>query len=429
MSVLTLAGGSPLRGAISVPGDKSVSHRALLLGALAEGTSVVRNLSPGDDVARTMAAVRSLGASVQGERVTGGRHRLHEPAAPVDAGNSGTTMRLLAGLAAGFGWTTRIVGDESLSRRPMDRVAVPLRAMGASVEGVGPEVSPPLEVRGGGLRGIDYSPPVPSAQVKSAVLLAGLSAEGETIVRENVRTRAHTEEMLTACGADISTEDEGRTVRLRAKALEPFEIDVPGDPSQAAFWVVAACVVPGSELVLDDLQLGPARAGFLDVLARMGADVQVRPSSAQGAATGADRVTLTARWSERPLRGTDVAEAEMAGLIDEVPALAVAAAVAEGPTVFRGAAELRVKETDRVAALESELAAMGAKVRAQGDALVVEGGARLHGAPVRSGGDHRMAMALAVAALAAEGTTEIDGWEAVAVSYPGFEEDLRSCSS
>ena len=425
MSVLAVVPGAALRGSIRLPGDKSLSHRALILGALAEGTSVVRNLSPGDDVVRTREAVEALGATVEGELVTGGRGRLHAAPATIYAGNSGTTMRLLAGFCAGFEWPTRLSGDASLSRRPMDRVAVPLRAMGASLEGEGPRVLPPLRLSGGHLRGIDYSPPVPSAQVKSAVLLAGLSAEGDTVVRERVRTRTATEEMLAMCGADLELGDGGLTIRVRASTLSPFEVDVPADPSQAAFWVVAACVVPGSELVLGGVGMGPARTTFLDVLARMGAAVDVEREPA----AGVHRATITARWSEQPLRGTEVGEAEIAGLIDEIPVLAVAAAVAEGTTVFRGAGELRVKETDRLAALETQLAAMGAKVRAEGDSLVVEGGARLRGAPVTSGGDHRMAMALAVAALAAQGTTEIEGWDAVDTSYPGFEKDLRSCSS
>jgi len=409
-----------------VPGDKSVSHRALILGALAEGTSVVRNLSPGDDVSRTRAAVEAMGATIEGDRITGGRDCLHATADPIYAGNSGTTMRLLAGVCVGFDWPYELTGDESLSGRPMDRVAIPLRQMGAEVDGNGPRVLPPLRVRGGRLQGIDYSPPVPSAQVKSAVLLAGLSAGGETVVREQVRTRAHTEEMLVACGADLLVEDGGLTVRVRASSLSPFDIEVPGDPSQAAFWVVAACVVPGSDVTLSDVELGPARAGFLDVLDRMGAAVRVEQV---GDASAPNRADIAACWSEEPLRGTEVTEAEIAGLIDEIPALAVAAAAAQGTTVFRGAGELRVKESDRLYALESQLRAMGAKVRADGDTLVVEGGARLRGAAVTSGGDHRIAMALAVAALAAEGTTEIEGWEGVATSYPAFEQDLRSCLS
>ncbi|MDQ2825991.1 MAG: 3-phosphoshikimate 1-carboxyvinyltransferase, partial [Actinomycetota bacterium] len=274
MTTFTVTGGQPLRGRVTVPGDKSISHRALVLAALAEGTSVVRGLSDGDDVVRTRAAVEAMGVTFEGEKVTGGRSRLHEPGDVVDLGNSGTGIRLLAGLCAGFPWLTVLTGDGSIRRRPMSRVAEPLRCMGARVDGRDDGRLPPLTVRGGSLRGIDYDLPVPSAQVKSAVLLAGLSAEGDTVVRQPVVTRAHTEEMLMACGADVEVSDDGLVVRLRPSPLQPFELDVPGDPSQAAFWIVAACIVPGSDVTVDDVYIGPARNGFLDVLARMGADVE-----------------------------------------------------------------------------------------------------------------------------------------------------------
>ncbi|MDP8937094.1 MAG: 3-phosphoshikimate 1-carboxyvinyltransferase [Actinomycetota bacterium] len=412
MSSLRVEGGTPLRGRIRVPGDKSISHRALLLAALAEGTSVVRGLSTGDDVACTAAAVAALGATVDGDRVTGGRERLHEPVGVVDVGNSGTSIRLLAGLCAGFDWLTVLVGDDSIAGRPMDRVTEPLRRMGAAVDGRGGGRFTPLVVRGGNLKGIDYQPPVPSAQVKSAVLLAGLSAEGETVVRERVPTRAHTEEMLAACGAQVEV-GHGR-VALRPSRLRPFELEIPGDPSAAAFWVVAACIVPGSDLVVDNVYLGPARAGFLDVLRRMGADVAV---------AGSD---VRARY--RPLRATEVGGAEVPGLIDEIPVLAVAAAVAEGTTVFRDAAELRVKESDRIATVTSELAALGGRVEPTADGLSVAGGS-LHGGVVRAHGDHRVAMAMAVAGLAAAGQTVVEGWDAVSTSYPDFEQTLDACRS
>ncbi len=417
MTALRITGGRPLRGRVRVPGDKSISHRALMLGALAEGTSVVRGLSTGEDVGHTRRAVGALGAVVEGDRVTGGRSLLHQPGDAIDVGNSGTTIRLLAGLCAAFDWVTVLSGDESIARRPMDRVAGPLRLMGAKVECRDGGSLPPLVVRGGGLTGIDYAMPVASAQVKSAILLAALGAEGETVVREKVRTRAHTEEMLVAAGADLTLDDEGRTVHLRPGALHPFELDVPGDPSQAAFWVVAACVVPGSELVVDDVYLGPARSGFLDVLARMGADVE-----------RVGERSLRARWSP-DLHATDVDSDEVPGLVDEIPVLAVAAALAEGTTTFAGAGELRVKETDRVATVSSELLAMGADIQPTADGLVVAGRRSLTGASVRSHGDHRVAMAMAVAAMAADGETVIEGWEAVATSYPGFEEHVRTCAS
>jgi 3-phosphoshikimate 1-carboxyvinyltransferase len=413
---LRLTGGAPLRGRIRVPGDKSISHRALLLAARAEGTSIIRRLADGDDVVRTRAAVEALGAHVEGERVTGGPDRLHEPETVVDVGNSGTGMRLLAGLCAGFDWLTVLTGDASLGRRPMDRVAEPLRAMGAQVDGREGGRYPPLVVRGGGLRGIQYTPPVASAQVKSAVLLAGLGAAGETIVHEPVPTRAHTEDLLAACGAEVAVEegqDGGRTVRLRPSTLRPLVLDVPGDPSQAAFWVVAACITPGSEVMVDDLHLGSGRAGFVEVLSRMGADVERLGETTLRAAHGS-------------LRGTDVEADEIPAVVDEIPVLAVAAAVADGPTSIGGAAELRVKESDRIATVADGLRAFGASVETKADGLVIGGGARLRGARVDAHGDHRVAMAMAVAAVAAEGDSIVEGWESVATSYPRFESDLAA---
>jgi 3-phosphoshikimate 1-carboxyvinyltransferase len=413
----TVAGGRPLRGRITVPGDKSISHRALILGALAEGTSVVRGLSDGDDVARTRAAIEAMGAGVEGEKITGGRSRLHEPDDVLDLGNSGTGIRLLAGLCAGLPWMTVLTGDASIRRRPMMRVRAPLDAMGARLYTRRGHFAPLVILRAD-LHGIDIETRVASAQVKSAILLAGLSAEGETRVRQLVATRPHTEELLARAGADVEVADEGRDVRLRPGPLSPFELDVPGDPSQAAFWLVAACLVPGSEVVVDEVYLGPTRSAFLDVLARMGADVEQ---------TGPAQVR--ARYSP-DLHGTEVGGAEIAGLIDEIPVLAIAAALADGDTVFRDAGELRVKESDRIATTTAGLAAMGARYELTNDGFVVTGPNILHGALTTSYGDHRIAMALAVAGLAAHGTTVIDGWDAVATSYPGFERDLeRLCGS
>jgi 3-phosphoshikimate 1-carboxyvinyltransferase len=328
-------------------------------------------------------------------------------------GNSGTGIRLLAGLCAGFPWLTVLTGDASIRRRPMSRVAEPLRVMGARVDGRDEGRLPPLAVRGGPLRGIDYHLPVPSAQVKSAVLLAGLSAAGETVVRQPVVTRAHTEEMLLACGADLDVSENGLDVRLRPSTLEPFELDVPGDPSQAAFWIVAGCIVPGSEVVVDDVYIGPARTGFLDVLVRMGADVE-----------RVGERTIRARYSP-DLHGTEVRGAEVTDVIDEIPILAVAASQAGGQTIVADAAELRVKESDRIATVTKGLAALGAQIEGRPDGLAIQGPGELHGGAADSFGDHRIAMAMAVAGLAAEGTTVIDGWEAVATSYPGFEHDLE----
>jgi len=425
--VLEVGGGRPLMGETAVPGDKSISHRALLLAALAEGTSSITGLSLGDDVVRTRVAVAALGAGVDGEgtdvTVHGGRARLAAPADELDLGNSGTGMRLLVGLAATLAGTTRMTGDASLRSRPMDRVAVPLARMGARIDGAGERCLPPLAVTGGGLHGIEYEPPMASAQVKGAVLLAGLDAEGETVVREPVATRAHTEEMLAESGADIAvtTEGAGRVVRLRRSTLRPLDRTVPGDPSQAAFWVVAATITPGSRVTVRDVHLGPERIGFLAVLARMGADLEVAPGPGH-----AGRVT--ARWSA--LHGT-VVEAHEIPSLDEVPVLAVAAMVAEGPTRFRDVGELRVKESDRLEGTAALVAAFGGAAHIEGDDLVVAGGATITPGRLDARGDHRMAMAAAVAAAAGAdpAPSVIAGWEAVATSYPGFADVLARLRS
>lgn len=423
--VLVVPGGRPLAGTVEVPGDKSLSHRALLLAAVADGTSVLRGLSDGDDVRRTATAVCALGATVDGATVTGGRHRIRAPEGPLDLGNSGTTMRLLAGLVAGFDITVVLSGDASLSARPMDRVATPLRLMGASVVGGGAHCLPPLSVRGGALVGIDYAPPMASAQVKSCVLLAGLQADGETVVRERVPTRRHTEELLILSGVDVTEEDDNGThvVRVRRSDVRPFEFDVPGDPSQAAFWIVAGCIVPGSDVTVPRVYVGPGRRGFLDVLARMGADIA--EVAVTGAADLAATATVRARYG--PLRATTVEAGEITGL-DEVPVLAVAAACAEGTTVFTGVGELRVKESDRLKAVVALVRAFGARGEADGDDLVVHGVPTLSPAAFDAGGDHRMAMAAAVAAAVAVGAepSRISGFESVATSYPSFADHLES---
>jgi 3-phosphoshikimate 1-carboxyvinyltransferase len=410
---------------LRVPGDKSISHRAALIGALAPGPSLLTGLSRGDDVAHTLAAVAHCGAAVEGTPpgdvvIEGGR--LHEPAAVIDVGNSGTGIRLLAGWAAGLPWLTVLQGDESIARRPMGRVAEPLRAMGATIDGRDGGRYPPLVVRGGGLHGIDYAPPTASAQVKSAIMFAALAADGPTTVREALPTRAHTEELLNLAGARLKVAPGEVTVW--PSALHPLELDVPGDPSQAAFWVVAACVVPGSDLLIEHVYVGPGRAGFLDVLLRMGAQVSLERHDPAG-----HTADIRARTST--LQATDVGGREIPDLIDEIPVLAVAAAHAEGITTFADAAELKVKETDRIATVTSELKAIGAAVQSRPDGLVVTGdpSRRLAGGTALSHGDHRIAMAVAVAALAAAAPVRVDGWDAVATSYPGFEEDLQRCVS
>jgi 3-phosphoshikimate 1-carboxyvinyltransferase len=414
---IAIAGGRPLAGTVSTPGDKSISHRALLIGALAEGTSTIRGLSDGDDVQRTASALAALGTSVQADDVSvvidGGRGRLHQ-APPIDLGNSGTSMRLLAGLASGLPWTTTLSGDASLSSRPMDRVAEPLSAMGATLVGRGPTQLPPLAIQGAALHGIDWAPPMASAQVKSAILFAGLDATGETVVREAVATRTHTEEMLAAAGASIDVEPwgTGRLVRIRASTLHPIDLDIPGDPSQAAFWVVAACVIPGSRILVEHVYAGAERIGFMKVLERMGASVSIQGEDGQTA-------NLSAAYSA--LRGTDVDSSEIPSL-DEVPILAVAAAAASGTTTFRNVGELTVKETDRLAATIALVQAIGGQAWATGDDLAVEGGGTLGPRPVafHSQGDHRLAMAAIVAALADPAGGVVGGVRSVDTSYPGF---------
>jgi 3-phosphoshikimate 1-carboxyvinyltransferase len=419
----TIAGGGSLNGTLQVPGDKSISHRALLMAALAEGPSTITGLSDGVDVRRTMEAVAAMGAEVvtDGPVVTvhGGRSRLRAPQAALDLGNSGTGMRLLAGVAATVAGTTTLTGDASLRNRPMDRVAEPLIRMGARVEGGGDRCLPPIAVTGGPLRGIEYQPPMASAQVKSAVLLAGLAAAGETVVHEPVATRAHTEEMLAAAGADITSQAEGagRLVRVRASALSNGAYFVPGDPSQAAFWVVGATIIPGSLVTVDTINLGAERLGFVGVLRRMGATIEIEEEGG-----GSGSVTSYACL----LHGTDV-EAEEIPSLDEVPILAVAAAVAHGTTRFRNVGELRVKESDRLAGTVALVQAFGGLAEVEGDDLIVRGeGAALRPGHVDSRGDHRLAMAAAVAAAAcpAPAQTTITGWESVATSYPTFAADL-----
>ena len=428
----SVEGGRVLRGTLRVPGDKSVSHRALILALLAGGTSTIEGLSAGLDVAHTRAIVEALGARIT-EAAEASAHRvgtltvegghLHEAAHVLDVGNSGTGIRLLAGLCAGLPFRSVLQGDASIAQRPMDRVTIPLRQMGARIDGREGGRLAPLVIDGGGLHGIDYTPPVASAQVKSAVLLAGLLAEGVTMVREPVPTRRHTEEMLRDRGVDVVTEsvgDGGEVITLRPGPLKPGTIVVPGDPSQAAFWICGAAANPGSDLTVEGLYLAPERTGFLPVLERMGADLTI------------DRAAGSVRVRGSELRGTVVGAAELPDLIDEVPALAVAAALAvEGVLDVQGAAELRTKETDRIETVAAMLRALGAQVDTEPARLLVHGGATLRSGVVDSRGDHRIAMAAAIAALAvrpAAGSAgsgaggaepvQINGWDAVATQLP-----------
>jgi len=422
------ADGRALTGRLSAPGDKSISHRALLIAARADGRSRIRGLSNGQDVRHTLEAVVALGAGAERSGgdlyVDGGAARLHEPEALIDVGNSGTGIRLLAGFVSAIDGLSVLQGDSSIAGRPMDRIAVPLRLMGAQVDGRQGGRFPPLAVRGGHLHGIEYTLPVPSAQVKSSILFAGLGATGPTTVHEPVPTRAHTEEMFAAAGADIEVHPDGAgsSVVLQPGALHATDIDVPADPSQAAFWVVAACITPGSDLVLERVYVGRGRAGFIEVLVRMGARISLENEDPV-------RHTADIHVQAGPLVATDVGGSEVASLIDEIPVLSVAAAFAQGTTRFSGAAELRVKETDRVATTVELLGALGAGAEPASDGLSVRGngGSPLSGGTVNSYGDHRIAMAGAVAALGARGAVKVQGWDATATSYPSFEEDMHQC--
>jgi 3-phosphoshikimate 1-carboxyvinyltransferase len=420
MVTVTITGATMLRGTLRVPGDKSISHRAIMLAALADGTSTITGLSDGADVRNTLAAVRALGAVVAeddagGVRVTGGR--LHASDEPIDVGNSGTGIRLLAGIAAGLDFSTRLTGDTSIQRRPMDRVTTPLRLMGAQIDGRDDGRFAPLTIRGGGLHGIDYRIPIASAQVKSAILLAGLAASGTTTLTEPAVSRRHTEEMLADRGADVTV--DGTTVSIRASQLRPRDQTVPGDPSQAAFWLATAAALPGSDVTVEAVYVGPARTGFLDVLRRMGAQLEIAPGPAAAS---------TVRVVGADLHGTEITPAEIPGLVDEIPALAVTAALADGVTRIRGALELRVKESDRLTTIAEMLNGFGVPVVEHDDGLTITGGGRMRPAVVRSHGDHRIAMAAAMAAIATTGSSRIEGFDAVETSYRSFLADLETCA-
>jgi 3-phosphoshikimate 1-carboxyvinyltransferase len=408
-----------LHGSASVPGDKSISHRALLFGAIAEGEGIVHNWLPAEDCQATLKAMRALGVKVEQPSSTElvvhgqGLRGLQPPNAPIDCQGSGTTMRLLAGILAGQQFVSTLDGHAGLRQRPMERVATPLREMGAAVETDGGR--PPLTIRGGDLQGIDYPLPVASAQVKSAILLAALYAQGQTIVRQPGPARDHTERMLQAQGADLAIQDNVVTVTPRPQPLAPCSLTIPADFSSAAFLLVAALLVPDASLVLDRIGVNPTRTGLIDVLSGMGADIVWLNQAEQAGEPVADLLVRSSR-----LQAADVGGETVVRMIDEFPILAVASTQAVGQTQVRDAHELRVKESDRIAAVATELRAMGASIVEHDDGFVVHGPTRLHGAHVHSHGDHRLAMGLAVAGLIAEGETVVEGAEVIADSFPGF---------
>ncbi|HUY53531.1 MAG TPA: 3-phosphoshikimate 1-carboxyvinyltransferase [Candidatus Nanopelagicaceae bacterium] len=417
----------PLTGRCRVPGDKAISHRAAILAALATGVSAISGFSSAGDCQATLAAVAALGADV---RHLGGTVQVHGRGggAPVDSTlrvvdcrRSGTTMRLLSGVAASWEGATLLTGDPQLLRRPMERVAAPLRQMGAVVE-TGPEGRPPLRFTGGPLSGITFTSPVASAQVKSAVLLAGLCASGETVVHEPIPTRDHTERLLVAMGARLSVvhSDDGTRISVSRSTLRPLHLTIPGDASSAAVIMAAAALVPGSDVVIEGVSGNPTRLGLLQVLLRMGGRVDVVPV----AGIGSPEPTVTLRVRQAPLRATSVSADEVPLLVDELPLVGLLATQADGTTEVRGAAELRVKESDRIRGLVDGLRALGGEVEELPDGFVVEGPRRLSPGRCDSLTDHRLAMTFALAGLVAAGPVEVNGLEFVEDSFPGFLECL-----
>jgi 3-phosphoshikimate 1-carboxyvinyltransferase len=423
----------PLKGRTRAPGDKSISHRALILGALAHGLTDIEGLLEGDDVKATARAMAAFGAGV--ERLGEGRWRVEgrggffEPADVVDCGNAGTGVRLIMGAAAGFPLSATFTGDASLRSRPMNRVLKPLGQMGAEwLCREGGRL--PLTLKGGALKRISYAPPEPSAQVKSAVLLAGLHAEGGAEVVEAEATRDHTERMLRAFGVNVVTEPAGAGARISVSGgerLRGAHVAVPGDPSSAAFPLVAALVVPGSEVTVEGVLLNPLRTGLFETLREMGADLSIGNAREEGGEPVGD---ITARYSA--LKGVEAPPERAPSMIDEYPILAVAAAFAEGPTVMRGLAELRVKESDRIALMAAGLAACGVAVEEEPEGLVVHGGAGASGnhgvrggATVTTHGDHRIAMSHLVLGLAAQAPVAVDEAAMIATSFPGFAALMR----
>jgi 3-phosphoshikimate 1-carboxyvinyltransferase len=409
---------------IIVPGDKSISHRAVIISALSNGICTLRGFLPSEDCMHTVNALRALGIQIDQpeptELVVHGKKRvLNPPASEIDCGNSGTSMRLLAGLLAGQTFESRLVGDASLSRRPMDRIITPLRKMGANIVAEGPEQTPPLRIHGGSLRGINYSSPIASSQVKSAILLAGLFAKGKTTVEEPSASRNHTE-LIFNYFLVRTAKDNGAVSVFGDQMPESRDFTIPGDISSAAFWLAAAAAQPGGHLLVRHIGLNDTRTAMLGVLVRMGAQVREAVEDVdQLEPRGIVEITGA------PLRGTVIQGKEVPQLIDELPILAVAGALASGTTIIRHAQELRVKETDRIAAIAHNLRIMGAQVIEMADGLEIHGPAPLRGARVASFGDHRIAMAFAVAGLFAEGETVVQDVDCIRESYPGFETALE----
>lgn len=421
---------SAVRGEVTPPGDKSISHRAAILNSLADGTAKVSNFAPGADCASTLSCLRALGMrietvsanpptmEIQGVGIMG----FSEPGMVLDAGNSGTTMRLLTGLLSGQSLFAVITGDASLCSRPMGRVIHPLRLMGARIYGRNRDTLAPLAIKGQELRGVDYTLPVASAQIKSAVLIAGLFTvqKGRTIVREPSLSRDHTERMLQAMGVKVTSEGSVATLAPPVAPPKAIDVRVPGDISSAAYWLVLGAIHPDARVRIRETGVNPTRTGIIDVLLKMGARLKVENERVINNEPVADLLVESSQLTAADIGGDLVPR-----LIDEVPVLAVAACLARGTTVIKDAAELRVKETDRIALLVAELSKMGADVEELPDGIIIKGGGKLNGARCSSHGDHRMAMALGVAGAVADGGTLIEDAEVVDISYPGFWQELE----
>ncbi len=431
MADLHIQPSSGLRGEISLPGDKSISHRSVMFAAIADGDTHITGFLPGEDTQNTAKAMQAMGIAIEGlgtaRLVVHGKglDGLSEPTGVLDLGNSGTGMRLIAGLLAGQDFFSVLTGDQYLRKRPMARIVEPLQRMGAKIDGRSHGTLAPLSIRGGGktLRGIEYASPVASAQVKSAVLLAGLYANGETTVNEPSKSRDHTERMFRFFGAEVRVQGTRVTVQGRQRLRAKGSLDIPSDISSAAFFMVAASIVPGSDLLINNIGVNPTRTGIIDILTGMGADITLENQREQAGEPVAD-----IRIRYRKLHGVQIGGEMIPRAIDEIPVLAVAASYAVGKTVIKDAAELRLKESDRIATMAEELRKMGAAVTELPDGLEIIGKVALNGALCDSHGDHRIAMSVAVAGLAARGDTVVrdTGW--IDTSFPGFERLLRQAA-
>ena len=417
-----------LRGTVAPPGDKSVSHRALILNAIASGVATVMGLSRGEDVLSTMRCLRALGVRVESAdstglvEVHGTEGSLQEPSDILDAGNSGTSVRLLCGLVSSQPFLSVLTGDSSIRSRPMSRIVEPLRLMGAQIRGRADDTLAPLAIRGGGLKAIEYTMPVASAQVKSSIMLAGLFADGDTVLHQPALSRDHTERMVRAMGGEVV--DDGLSLILKPRKLSAVDVAVPGDVSAVAFWLVAGVCHPDARITITNVGTNPTRCGILTALKAMGARITEESRHHQGGEPVAD---LTVESSD--LEGIEVGGDLIPLLIDEIPVLAVAACFARGTTVIRGAQELRVKESDRIMTTVKELSRLGARIEELPDGIVVHGTGRLVGSRCRGHGDHRLAMALGVAGLLAETQTTVEGAQAAGVSYPEFWQHLEALAS